>query len=113
MGFSQFLAGYTWSKSIDNGSGDTDQINPINPRLSRSLSAFDMSQNFVISYGISLPTFATSSPWVRESVGGWDITGITRFTTGLPVTVRENIDQSLLGTGGVDRSEGRRRGTEA
>src|ERR1035438_6185484 len=102
MGFSQFLAGYTWSKSIDNGSGDTDQINPINPRLSRSLSAFDMSQNFVISYGISLPTFATSSPWVRESVGGWDITGITRFTTGLPVTVRENIDQSLLGTGGVD-----------
>ncbi len=102
MGFSQFLAGYTWSKSIDDGSGDTDKINPINPRLSRSLSAFDMAQNFVISYGVNLPKFSTSSAWVRNSLGGWDLTGITRFTTGLPVTISENIDQSLLGSSHTD-----------
>jgi len=102
LGFSQFLASYTWSKSIDNGSGDTDKINPINPRLSRSLSAFDMSQNFVISYGINLPKFERSSLLIREPLGGWDLTGITRFTTGLPVTISENVDQSLLGSSHID-----------
>lgn len=29
---------------------------------------------------------------------GWVITGITRFASGLPVTLRENDDNSLLGT---------------
>lgn len=102
LGFSQFLAGYTWSKSIDNGSGDTDKINPINPRLSRSLSAFDMAQNFVISYGLELPKFQNSAALLRNSLGGWELTGITRFTTGLPVTISEDIDQSLLGSSHTD-----------
>jgi hypothetical protein len=30
--------------------------------------------------------------------GGWLISGITTFTTGLPVWIRENDDRSLLGT---------------
>jgi hypothetical protein len=101
-GFSQFQVSYTWAKSIDDGSGDTDAINPFNPHLSRSLSAFDMAQNLVISYGVDLPKFEGSSAPVRLSLGGWQLTGITRFTTGLPVTISENIDQSLAGTGGID-----------
>jgi hypothetical protein len=102
LGVSQFQASYTWAKSIDDGSGDTDGINPFNPRSSRSLSSFDMAQNFVISYGFSTPKLLNHAAYLRESLGGWELTGITRFTSGLPVTISENQDQSLAGLYGVD-----------
>jgi hypothetical protein len=102
LGFSQFKVGYTWSKSIDNGSGNVDPVNPFNPRLSRSLSSFDMRHNLVISYSIELPKFQGSSPLVRKSLGGWGLTGITRFTSGLPVTISQSGDRSLAGSGGID-----------
>lgn len=101
-GFSHFLVSYTWSKSIDDTSGPTDQVNPFNPRLSRSLSAFDMAQNFVVSYGLEMPKFRGSNALVRGIAGNWELTGITRFTTGLPVTISQGGDRSLAGTGGID-----------
>ena len=97
------LAAYTYSKAMDNasswGPGVSDageQINPINPRLSRSLSAFDLTHNFVVSYSYELPFDKLFSP--NRLTKGWIITGITRYTTGLPVTINEQDDNSLLGT---------------
>lgn len=37
----EFLIGYTYSKSMDTGSGYGEQVNPINPEL-KALSAFDV-----------------------------------------------------------------------
>jgi hypothetical protein len=93
----QTLLGYTFSKSIDNSSGYGEQMNPINPRLSRALSAFDSTHNFVMSYSYNLPIDKLGGP--KRLTNGWQISGITRFATGLPVTMVENDDQSLLGTG--------------
>ena len=93
----QLLLGYTFSKSLDNSSGYGEQINPINPKLSRALSAFDSTHNFVISYSYLLPFDKLGGP--KQLTHGWQISGITRFATGLPVTMVENDDQSLLGTG--------------
>jgi len=92
----QTLVGYTFSKSLDNSSGYGEQYNPINPRLSRGLSAFDSTHNFVASYSYRLPIDLLGGP--RRLVSGWAISGITRFSTGLPVTLVETDDQSLLGT---------------
>jgi hypothetical protein len=102
VGFGQFLAAYTWGKSIDDTSGPVDAVNPINPRLSRSLSAFDMKQNFVVSYALQLPKLASQPLYLRDSIGGWELSGITRFTTGIPVTISQDVDQSLTGSGGID-----------
>ena len=102
VGFGQFLAAYTWGKSIDDTSGPVDAVNPINPRLSRSLSAFDMKQNFVVSYALQLPKLASRPLYLRDSIGGWELSGITRFTTGIPVTISQDVDQSLTGSGGID-----------
>jgi hypothetical protein len=93
---SQFLLGYTFSKSLDNSSGYGEQYNPINPRLSRGLSAFDSTHNFVISYAYTLPFDKLDGP--KKLTNGWQISGITRFATGLPVTIIETDDRSLLGT---------------
>ncbi len=92
----QLLLGYTYSKSMDNASGYGEQMNPINPNLSRGLSAFDSTHNFVVSYNYELPF----DKWGRANklTKGWALSGITRFETGLPVTMVETDDHSLLGT---------------
>jgi hypothetical protein len=96
-GRSQVLLGYTYSKAIDNSSGYGEQINPYNSRLSRGLSAFDSTHNFVISYSYTLPFDKLGGP--KRLTNGWSVSGITRFATGLPVTIVETDDQSLQGTG--------------
>jgi hypothetical protein len=96
-GRSQVLLGYTYSRAIDDSSGYGEQINPFNPRLSRGLSAFDSTHNFVISYSYTLPFDRLGGP--KRLTNGWTISGITRFATGLPVTLVETDDQSLEGTG--------------
>jgi hypothetical protein len=92
----QMLAAYTYSKSIDQSSNLGEQVNPVNPSLSRALSAFDMTQNFVVSYNYQIPL----ARWVRKAnrwTQGWELSGIARFTTGLPVTLINYGDNSLLG----------------
>jgi hypothetical protein len=51
----QLLAAYTYSKSLDQSSNLGEEVNPLNPSLSRALSAFDIRQNFVVSYSYQLP----------------------------------------------------------
>jgi Carboxypeptidase regulatory-like domain/TonB dependent receptor len=92
----QLLLGYTFSKSFDDSSGYGEQYNPVNASLSRGLSAFDSTNNFVVSYNYLLPLDRLGGP--KQLTGGWAISGITRFETGLPVTLVETDDNSLLGT---------------
>jgi hypothetical protein len=92
----QLLLGYTYGRSFDDSSGYGEQYNPINPALSRGLSAFDSTSNFVVSYNYLLPFDRLGGP--KRLTSGWAISGITRFETGLPVTLVETDDHSLLGT---------------
>src|ERR1700730_554620 len=48
-------AAYTFSKAMDNSSGFGQWVNFANPRLSRSLSAYDITHNFVVSYIWAVP----------------------------------------------------------
>jgi hypothetical protein len=92
----QTLLAYTYSKSLDTSSGYGEQFNPVNPNLSRGLSAFDATHNFVVSYNYVLPIDLLGGP--KKLTSGWTISGITSFATGLPVTLVETDDHSLLGT---------------
>ena len=90
------LAGYTYSKSLDQSSNVGEEVNPLNPALSKALSAFDVKHNFVVSYSYNIPfeiLFHASNRWTE----GWEISGITHFTSGLPVTLINYGDNSLLG----------------
>jgi len=92
----QLFASYTYSKSIDQSSNVGEEVNPINPALSRALSAFDVKHNFVASYAYELPfehLFGVSDRWTK----GWTISGITHFSSGFPVTLLNYGDNSLLG----------------
>jgi len=101
IGALHLLAAYTWSKSIDNSSGFGDvDINPYNHALGRSLSAFDIPQNFVVSYSYDLPF----SKWIGKHrlTDGWQFSGITRFASGLPILLGDSADPSLCGCSGAD-----------
>jgi hypothetical protein len=92
----ELSAGYTYGKSMDNSSNLGEELNPVSPSLSYALSAFDIRHNFVASYRYELPLerlFKSSNRWSQ----GWEVSGIARFSTGLPVTLVNYGDNSLLG----------------
>jgi hypothetical protein len=95
----QLFVGYTYSKSIDQSSNLGEQVDPLDPNLSRGLSAFDMRQNFVASYTYKVPLDRLLRAGTRLA-DGWSISGITRYASGLPVTFYNYADTSLLGTQG-------------
>ena len=98
-----FLAAYTYSKAIDDSSGFGDWVNFTNFRLSRSLSSFDLTHNFVVSYNWALPFKRIFGHAPTRLVNGWNIVGITRATTGLPITLSEGgLDISLVGSPNTD-----------
>jgi Carboxypeptidase regulatory-like domain len=101
----EFFGSYTYSKSLDDSSNIGEEVNPLNPGLSYALSSFDVRHNFVFSYDYQLPfdrLFHVANLWTS----GWKLSGITRFSTGFPVTLINNGDNSLLGTNpnGVNNS---------
>ncbi len=104
VGRVEFMAGYTGSKSLDNASsygvGNGNVLNPINPNITKALSAFDLTHNFVVSYSYRIPFDKLGHPnrWTE----GWIISGITHLATGFPVYITEGDDNSLLGDSGVD-----------
>ena len=91
------LLGYTYSKSLDQSSSLADPVNPFNHNLTRALSAFDLKHNIVASYEYRLP-FAHFLRHGRNILQGWTISGITRISTGFPVTISSDGDQSLIGS---------------
>lgn len=91
-----FLASYTWSKTItdsdsllpNNGVGVAQDQNVNNLHESKSISAQDIPQTFVLSYLYQLP-FGNGRRYLKgkfESyfVGGWEIGGIQRYQSGQP-----------------------------
>jgi hypothetical protein len=99
------LAGYTFSKCMDNASGLQDSVYPFDPKVSRALCNFDVTHNFVVSYDWLMPWDKfVNKRWAKQVVGGWSLSGITTFATGLPITLSEDDDNSLIGANaaGVD-----------
>jgi len=95
----ELFVSYTYGKSIDQTSNFAEQVNPLDPSSSRELSSFDMRNNFVASYSYRVPVetlLRARNRWTE----GWSVSGITRYSTGFPVTLYNYEDTSLLGTQG-------------
>jgi len=91
----QFTAAYTFSKSFDQASSFEGILNPIDPRISRSLSAFDARHRFVMSYYWEVPKHNFSS-FADKLLNGWALSGITTFQTGFPIRISTVADNELM-----------------
>ena len=104
----QFDLNYTWSKSIDissdaervgaasNGSLqglNNNIINAWNPNAQKGPSSFDATNQFNANWVWEMPfgrgrRFASDANRALDAaIGGWQLTGIFRWTSGFPVTV--------------------------
>jgi hypothetical protein len=100
----EFVGSYTYGKSMDESSNIGEEVYPFQPSRSYALSAFDVKHNFVFSYEYQLPFDQYFHP--NRLTRGWTLSGITRFSSGFPVTMINNGDNSLIGTNpnGVNNS---------
>jgi hypothetical protein len=107
-----FQAAYTYSKSIDNGSGSVfgDELNGLtqfgnllNPSGQRAVSDFDRRHRFVVSYNYDVPVarlFHGHGP--SKLVNGWAVNGVTTFQSGTPINVFDGSVPTLQDTDGVN-----------
>jgi hypothetical protein len=98
-----FLAAYSFAKGLDDSSAFNDLVNFENPKLSRGLSSSDITHNFVVSYIWAIPFDRAFGNAPKRLTQGWQIQGITRFSTGFPILMNEgNGDYSLAGSSATD-----------
>jgi len=99
----RFDLNYTFSHSIDNNSqtannnayfNSTGIICDVNqPRACRGNSDFDVRQIITADFQYDLPFghnqkfFANSGLLINELIGGWNVSGIVSYRTGLPIDV--------------------------
>ncbi|HZT33696.1 MAG TPA: carboxypeptidase-like regulatory domain-containing protein [Bryobacteraceae bacterium] len=104
-----FLASYTLAKALDNISSGTGGIgapgdagfqDPYCFSCNRGRSTSDNRQRFVYSTVYELPQLRHATPLLRETVGGWQISGIFTAQSGFPFTPGISGDNALTGTGG-------------
>jgi len=107
-----FLAAYTWGKSIATNEGEEDSENSTgraqndnDDHQERGRSVNDARQRFVFSSIYELPV-GRGKRWARNAgraanafVGGWQISAITTFQTGFPLTIRTSRDIANTVTG--------------
>jgi hypothetical protein len=93
----ELQAGYTYGKSLDISSSISEQLNPYNYRATYAPSAFDLKHNLVLSYRYEIP-FEALLGARNLLTEGWVFSGISRFSTGFPVTLSNASDNSLMGT---------------
>ena len=66
------------------------------------MSSFDLTHNFVVSYSYEIPFSRAFSTLPKRLTQGWSVAGITRFSTGFPVSISQSGDRSLIGSSGTD-----------
>jgi Carboxypeptidase regulatory-like domain len=99
-----FQASYTYSHAIDDDSGLEDSgfnvrgttVTPGFTFLNRGDSGYDARHRFVVGYTYQAPSLPGDHKWLNLLVGGWQLSGITTFQTGFPVTLTDSGFTSLI-----------------
>jgi len=98
-----FQSAYTWAHAIDSVSGDfANAYNAYELGYDRASSDLDRRHVLVMNYIYDLPFFkGHPNAFVRQALGGWQLSGITTFQTGLPNTPSYPGDIAGTGFGNV------------
>jgi hypothetical protein len=99
-GANYLQAAYTFSKNIDaTSTGNTAFNTAYNDQstinASRGISDFNRPHRLAVSYAYDLPFFAHAAGARKAAFGGWQVSGVSIFQTGLPFSIYD----SSAGTG--------------
>jgi len=102
---SYFQAAYTFSKNIDatstgNTAFNTAYNDQSNIHASQGISDFNRPHRLSVSYAYDLPFFRNAAGAKRAAFGGWQVSGVTIFQTGLPFSIYDSsAGTAFLGQG--------------
>lgn len=102
----QVAVSYTWSKNLtDNGSDRSNAPqNSYDWAAEYGLATLDRRHVFTASYVYPLPFFADQRGVAGYVLGGWELSGIITWNTGLPLTVTSSLGNDPGGLGSVNNS---------
>ncbi|MBL8203701.1 MAG: carboxypeptidase regulatory-like domain-containing protein [Blastocatellia bacterium] len=94
----QYFFTYTFSKVLGTRGGEFNNLDPIDTRgRGYGVLDYDRTHIFNVSYNYNLPNLSPSNNLLaRGLMNGWQMSGITSFTSGTPVTLRFNGDVANL-----------------
>jgi hypothetical protein len=100
-----FSANYTWAHTIDEAAYSTTAFTGSvpDPRCipcNRGNSALDVPQVFVANGIYQTPTPASWNFLMREFLGGWELSGIYRAQSGIPINITSGQTTAWDGVGG-------------
>ena len=90
---------YTWSQNLTNGSAYNYA-----PQDSKNLygdygpANYSQPKILSLSYVYPLPFWQNQHTWYKQALGGWQVSGITRVASGLPINVTMPTFGSAFGT---------------
>ena len=99
---------YTYGHSLDDasdGSGNVEMVNGLNPHMSYASSNFDERHVLEFSLVYDLPFF-TQPGLLHSLLGGWQVSDLTGFQTGIPFSIINNSSfADNAGTGNTISSD--------
>jgi len=102
---SYLQAAYTFSKNIDATSTGNTAFNTAwndqsNINASRGISDFNRPHRLALTYAYDLPFYMHSSGIRKAALGGWQVSGVTIFQSGLPFSIYDSsAGTAFLGAG--------------
>jgi carboxypeptidase family protein len=101
----QFLASYTWSRTIDSEGANTDGNaqaaggfgNQNDEDARRGPANFSRPHRFIASFVYELPWMKSGSGVAHTLAGGWTISGVATFQSGRPLTLTGNNANNAYG----------------
>lgn len=104
----QYLAAYTYGKSMDYYSGNgVNELGTVpgdqwNWRTNFGRSDYNREQRFVLSGVYSLPKFKDQHSFVKNVFGGWEMAGIAVFQSGLPFSIIDNPGNTIINRANIN-----------
>ncbi|MGH9864795.1 MAG: TonB-dependent receptor domain-containing protein, partial [Candidatus Acidiferrales bacterium] len=102
---------YTYSHALTDNQSDrsTAPQNPYNLHAEYGPSQLDRTQVFTVDYVYDLPFYRAQEGVLGHTLGGWEVSGIVTYYTGLPLTVTtlSGVDPGGLGYFGPSAAGGR------
>ena len=92
-----FEASYTWSKALGHVEGNP--LDSRNKNLDYGLLELDRTHMFSLNYVWEIPFFKGRDHPAARILGGWQLSGITTFQSGLPVMITQAGDVANFGGG--------------
>jgi hypothetical protein len=101
----QFLASYTFSKSLDTDAANVVGIsenranigNQLDPMGRYGRSSLDRSHRLIVNYMYDLKFFANTKGVVKKLLDGWSVAGVTILQSGSPLTVTATNTNNAFG----------------